>query len=406
MKILIIGFGAAGETAAETVRRTDRTASITVLNGEPWPFYLRLDLEAVFTGKPLEALMPRPAEFFQEKNIEIVADCARNLDTTRQIVTSRTGREWPYDRLLIATGSKPRRLNIPGEDLDGVHSYHTLTDARTILAGRNSVKRAVIIGGGILGLELARIASLEFGWDTTVIVRRDVVGAPLTEPRAAEQIRRAMAGAGVKIIFNDEARAFEGEEGHLTRLMTAQGRTLDADFAAVCIGIQPASDWLEGSGVLTDGRLVVDETLATPVPRVFAAGDVCQVRRPDGRFVACHTWMVAASQARVVGGNLIGGQAQWKDDVPFNLDALFGIEFAMIGAWEERHEPGHVIHEMPEGNVYRAVATRDGILVAAFLLGSREGDKRIRRLISDRVSINGKLDLVFAPDTKPEDFAA
>jgi 3-phenylpropionate/trans-cinnamate dioxygenase ferredoxin reductase subunit len=404
MKFLIIGFGAAGANAAEFIRRNNADAEITVLNGEQSPFYLRLDLEGVFAGKPLEQLMPRPPAFWEEKRVTIIPERAAHISAERQEVITDKGRVLYYDKLLIAVGTAPRPLDVPGRDLSGVFHYHTLKDAADIHERRTSARRVTIVGGGILGLEMAH-AAVNFGWDITMLVRGGYVGSPMVDTVGGERVLASLLRSGVKVIFHDEVQSFDGADGVLRAVNTKHGHRIESDLAALCIGTNPDTACLQDSGLLTGGALLVNEKLETAAPNVWAAGDATVVERSDGRMIQCHTWNVAQSQARTAAANMLGADQVWRDDVLYNLDLLFDQPFAMIGAWDDRHEPGRVIHEFTPEGAYRALVTRDGILESAFLLGSREGDRRVRKLIANGAFVEDKLDRVFAPDAKPDEFA-
>jgi len=403
MRYLIIGFGAAGANAAEFLRRNDTDAEITVLNGEQTPFYLRLDLEGVFAGKPVEQLMPRPAEFWEEKRVNIIPERATRIDPIRQQVTTGSGKTLSYDKLLIAAGTKPRSLNVPGRELSGIFHYHTLKDALNIHERRSSAKRVLIVGGGILGLEMAH-AAVEFGWEITLLVRGGYVGSPMVDSTGSELVLDSLRRANVRVIFHDEVQDFEGEGGAVRVVHTRGGRLVETDLVALCIGTLPDTDFLADSGLLTGGHLVINERLETLAPNIWAAGDATAAKTSAGRTIYCHTWNVAQSQGRAAAANMLGGNIPWRDDVLYNLDLLFDQPFAMIGAWDDRHEPGRIMHEQTETGVYRALVTRDGILEGAFLLGNREGDRRVRKLIVSGARVEGKLDRVFAPDARPDEF--
>lgn len=403
MKHLILGFSAAGANAAETIRRLDDSAEITVVSADPREFYLRLDLEGIFHGKSAAELMPRPPEYWREKNIVVVHDEAAEVEPARRVVTTAAGRALSYDRLLIATGALPRRLSVPGEDLDGVVTYHTLDDAEKIAARRERVKEIVIVGGGILGLELAR-AAVGFGWNVTILVRGNYVGSPTVDESGSPIVADALARAGVTVLLREQVASFEGENGQLGRVITTQGRALEADIAAVCIGGNPAVGFLQGTEILTDGKLIVDEYFRAPVEHIYAAGDAAIVRVPGQRDVPCRTWTVASAQARAAAANMCGQNAPWREDVLYNLDHLFDQEFSMIGPWDARHEPERVIHELPCADCYRALVARDGILESALLLGKREGDRRLRKLIARRARVEGRIERVLDPAARDEEF--
>ena len=402
MKHLILGFCAAGANAAEAIRRLDPHGEITVFNPETIPFYLRLDLEGIIEEKPLHHIQPRPPSFWEEKNIRVVPELAVAVDRERKIVLAQSGKEYAYDRLLIATGASPRKLGVPGEDLSGVHHYHTFDDARGIYDARQDVQQAVIVGAGILGLELARVVA-HFGWKLTVLVRGGHVGTPIADPAGGEFVRRALERKNVEVIFRDQVEEFTGN-GQLHTVRTRQGREISAQFAAVCIGVRPNVGFLERTGLLSDGELIVNDRLQTPDESIFAAGDAVHVRVADGHLVPCNTWNVAVSQSRTAASNMAGKESVWEEGVLYNLDSLFDQPIAIIGPWDRRREPGFQVHESESGSSFRALVTREGVLVAALLVGDRSGDRRLRKLIANKARVEGKLDRIFDPDAQPEEF--
>jgi NAD(P)H-nitrite reductase large subunit len=387
---LIIGFGAAGANAAETLRKHDPQAEITVLNGENQPFYLRLDLEGIFQGKGADQLMPRPPEYWEERGIRVVQDCAADVNPSRHEVQTASGGTLNYDRLLIAVGSAPRDLTVPGRELYGIFHYHTLDDALAIHSMRERVRRAVIVGGGILGLELAH-AARAFGWEIVILVRGGHVGSPIVDESGSALVLSSLQRAGVTVIFRDEVAAFKGHESHLAAVRTKAGRVLECDFAGICIGVEPGVHFLEGSGLLEDGQLIVNERLQTSDPEIFAAGDCALVHATDGRLIPCRNWNVASAQARVAVANMSGADSVWTEGVLYNLDYLFGQEFALIGPWADRHLPERALHEFPAENSYRALVTRHGILESALLLGDRSADRRLRKLIAAGALVENRL---------------
>jgi 3-phenylpropionate/trans-cinnamate dioxygenase ferredoxin reductase subunit len=168
--------------------------------------------------------------------------------------------------------------------------------------------------------------------------------------------------------------------------------------------VEPTIGFLKDSPILTDGKLIVNEYLETPAPDVYAAGDVATVRLPDGRAVHCNTWNVALDEARSAAANMLGKHVQWKEDVLYNLDALFTLPIAVIGKWDLRHNPGYVIHDLSTDMVHRQVVTQDGVLVAGVLMGDRHGDRRLRKLMAQRAHVTNRLHRLFAEDATPDEF--
>ncbi len=404
MHYLILGFCAAGANAAEAIRRADSDAAITVFNPEAIPFYLRLDLEGIIEEKPVHHIQPRPPAFWDEKKIRVLPERAVHVDPARKEVHAQSGKVFSYDKLLIATGASPRKLGLSNEYTPGIHHYHTFDDARNIYESRERVKHAVIVGAGILGLELARVVQ-HFGWTITILVRGDYVGTPIADPRGGEFVRRALERQGMNVIFHDQVNEFIGTE-HVQAIRTKQGRELPADFVALCIGVVPNVDFLADTNLLTDGRLIVNEKLQTTHPDIYAAGDVVFVRVPDGHLVPCNTWNVATSQAKAAAANMTGKVTVWDEGILYNLDALYDQPIAIIGPWDRRHEPGFTLHEMETEDLFRGLVTKDGVLVAALLLGDRSGDRRVRKLIAAKARVEGKLERIFDAEAKPEEFAS
>lgn len=402
MKHLIVGFCAAGVNAAEAIRKHDPQAEIAVLNGERHPFYLRLDIEGIFHGKPVEQLTPRPPEYWRERGIHVLQDRAKRILSAQHKVETASGRTLDYDRLLIAVGAKPRELDIPGHNLKGVFHYHTLDDALAIQAVRDRVQHAVIIGGGILGLELAH-AACAFGWKITILVRGGHIGSPIADPGGGALVLSALKRAGVSVLFHEETAVFEGANNQLTAVRTKSGQVIACDFAAICAGVLPDTRFLQDTSLLQDNYVAVNNRMQTSVPGIFAAGDCAVVRRTDDRLIFCSTWNVASSQARTAAANMIGIDSVWKDDVLYNLDQLFNQEFALIGPWDDRRLPDRTIHEFSTSTSYHALVTRGGVLESAFLLGDRSLDRRIRKLVAARVTIEKNIEKIFDPDYPLED---
>jgi NADPH-dependent 2,4-dienoyl-CoA reductase/sulfur reductase-like enzyme len=390
VKHLILGFGAAGANAAEGLRQRDPEAEITVLNGESRPFYLRLDLEGILLGKGAEQLMPRPPEYWEERGIRVVPGRALRINPSQHEVQTESAGTLSYDRLLIAVGSAPRDLPVPGRGLYGIFHYHTLDDALAIHALRERAWRAVIVGGGILGLELAH-AARAFGWQVTLLVRGEYAGAPIVDASGGAFVLSALERAGVKVIFREEVAAFEGRENHVTAVRTKAEGILECDFAGICVGVAPDVGFLEGSGLLEDGQLIVNERMQTSDPEIFAAGDCALVHATDGRLIPCRNWNVASAQARVAAANMSGADSVWTEGVLYNLDYLFGQEFALIGPWADRHLPERALHEFFAPGSYRALVTRHGILESAMLLGDRSADRRVRKLIAAGALVENRL---------------
>jgi NADPH-dependent 2,4-dienoyl-CoA reductase/sulfur reductase-like enzyme len=255
------------------------------------------------------------------------------------------------------------------------------------------VKNAVMIGGGILGMELAYVAT-EFGWNTTLIVRGSHVGSPMLDADGGRFVTKIMQQRNVNVLFGEEIKSFAGTDGKLSTVHTKHGRKIEADFAAVCIGVRPNLNFLPQE-FHSGGKILVNEQLQTRDEMIFAAGDATVVQTETGKLIPCHTWRVSTAQAQVAAHNMCGGKEVWKESILYDLDTFFDQEFSMIGAWDDRNADGNTVHDLSTPQVYRKLVTREGILNGAMLVGDRTGDRRIRKLIADQVNVEGRLERIF-----------
>lgn len=402
-KYVIIGMGAAGATCAQQLRKLEPESDITIINGESQPFYLRLDLASVLEGKDPEKLIARKNEYWDENNIKVVHSVALKLDHSTRTVFTANGDRISYDKLLIAAGSQARRLNCRGSELAGITTYRTLDDALGILEMKDKVKNVVIVGGGILGMEVAQ-AGWGYGWDITLLVRDSYPGLPLVDEDGGKFVHAALERGGVKVIYNDEVECYEGN-GNVAGIVTKQGTRLSADLVIECIGVAPNLSFLDETEIVERGKVCIDESMRTSLSNIFAAGDAVLVKKADGNSVMCHNWNVAISQARTAAESMTGKEANWSEGVAYNADCFYDQEFAIIGPWDRRHEAGRKVETQTTDNAYRAVASMDGIIESAIVAGDKTGDKLLRRLIASGVNITGKFDKLFDPESKPGDFA-
>jgi 3-phenylpropionate/trans-cinnamate dioxygenase ferredoxin reductase subunit len=310
----------------------------------------------------------RPADFYVESDVEIrLGVRAERVDLRSQVVELEDAERLHYDKLLLATGGRNRRLTVPGVDLEGVYDLRTVDDADAIRAVAEPGRRAVVVGMGFIGSEVA--ASLrQLGVEVVVVapgsvplqrVLGDEVGAVLAD------IHREH---GVDLQFGDAAAAFEGVE-RLERVVTASGRRIECDFAVVGVGIEPATELAGGTGIQVENGIVVDELCRTNVDGVYAAGDVANHYNPVfRRSVRVEHWDNALNQGPAAARSMLEKAEPyeqvywfWSDQYDVNLQyAGFHTtwdELVVRGSLEER---GFVAFYCIGGRVLAAVALNRG----------------------------------------------
>ncbi|HXK18623.1 MAG TPA: FAD-dependent oxidoreductase [Polyangiaceae bacterium] len=387
-RYLIVGDGAAGLTAAEEIRRRDADAAIGVFCDDPNPGYFRAALTNFLLGELREdQLWAVAPDFYHTRRIERVFTRVLRVDPKkREVWCSGNPAPLGYDALLVATGARARPPSFPGSHLPGVLTLRTIQDARRVVDTlRGNVRRAVVLGGGALGLEWTH-ALLERGVHVTLLER-----APRFMPRALDAVASDLLAArlrkaGVDIVLGEEVAAAEqAPSGAVGAIVTSSGRRLPCDLVASALGIVPNSELLEQSGVeqVVSGAVKVNSTLATSAPGVWAAGDVACV---EGEQLGL--WEPARHQGRVAAVNMCGGHEEYRPGVHYFATRLFDLDFARVGEIDEAPARSAQV-DFPRGTghiAYRKLVLEAGRVRGALLIGEKQAKVRavgrgLKRLI-------------------------
>ncbi len=295
-KYLLIGGGVAAARAVGSIRDLDRNGAIVLVTDEPRMPYDRPPLsKGIITGDVRAREISSNRRFFYLKHrvriLRRTSVTALQLEGAEPEATLSDGGRVRFERALIATGGRPRRLRVPGAELSGIHTLRTVADAQSIAAESGDGKAAVIVGGGFIGLELAASLS-QVGTRVTLVEPRDHLWPPSTPPALSEYLRSYLESLGVTVHTGIAVEAFVGEE-RVRAVRTeavareqhapaarAAGGEIACDFVCVAVGIEPNSSLAESAGLETDDGILVDEKVCTSDPRIFAAGDVCRFRDP------------------------------------------------------------------------------------------------------------------------------
>jgi 3-phenylpropionate/trans-cinnamate dioxygenase ferredoxin reductase subunit len=276
--LVIAGGGLTAARAIKSYREAGGDGRIALLAHESVLPYHRPALSKRFLrGEVTAAPFAEDAAFYRDHGVDVrLGTPVTSLDLASRLVTTEAGAVH-YDKLLIATGATPRRLRVPGADLDGVFSLRTLADSEQIRSAAESAERAVVIGGGFIGMEVA--ASLtQLGLTVTLIHMGDGLFDQLGSPELSEQLLTLYRDNGVDALLGEEVSVFGGSE-RLEYVEAKSGLCVAADLAVVGVGVVPNVSFLEGSGLPLDNGVVVDARFETSVPGVYAAGDASSTGR-------------------------------------------------------------------------------------------------------------------------------
>lgn len=367
---VVVGANLAGGTAAATLREEGFDGSLVLLGDEPHPPYERppLSKEYLRGEAPFERSLVRPPEFYEASGIETRFGVrAVRVNPAERVVELAGGDRLPYDRVLIATGGRNRRPPIPGLELEGVHDLRRKEDADRIRAEVAPGRRAVVVGMGFIGAEVA--ASLrQSGVEVAAV---EPLPTPLFGVLGGEvggvlgEIHR---DHGVELHLGDSVAAFEGGR-RVAAVKTREGERIECDFAVVGVGIEPATEVVAGTDVAIGDGILVDERCRTSVGGVYAAGDVANHYHPVfGRRVRVEHWQNAMKQGRAAALNMLGRDEpyeevhwfwsdQYEDNIQYAGHHAGWDQLVVRGSLEER---SFVAFYLEAGRVMAAVALNRG----------------------------------------------
>jgi len=325
--VVIIGAGAAGNAAAEMLRREGYDGLVTMITADEFLPYDRPNLSKDYlAGTASEEWIPlRSADFYREQKVETFTNTSASaIDTRRRQVRLSDGRSLSYGALLLATGAKPVRLQIPGDDLPHVCYLRTLADSRHIIAKAENAKRAVVIGASFIGLEVA--ASLrERKLEVAVVGKGSLPLEKILGRELGQLIRETHEQHGVKFHLGRTPAVIQDRQVQLD-----DGTILDCDLVVVGIGVRPNTSLAETAGIATDNGVLVNEFLETNVSGIFAAGDIARWPDPRAGRIRVEHWVVAERQGQTAARNILGAREQFVAP-PFFWSNHFDLAIRYVG---------------------------------------------------------------------------
>jgi len=336
---VIIGGGLAGVAAADAIRRRDKTGQLMLICAEAHPPYDRVPLSKGYLLGETERdqIFLRPPRFYERNKVELVlGQAATALDVHARQVTLADGRQIGFEKLLLATGGRPRRLPLPGADLAGIHYLRNLEDSDAIRAALSSARRAVVIGGGFIGCEVAT-GLAQLGLATTVVELTPGVLSLVLDAETSGFMESFLRQQGVTVLTNTGAARFVGEQGHVRAVVTSTGEEIEADLVTVGVGIAPNTELAAAAGLTVDNGVVVNEYLEA-APGVYAAGDIARYYSPPlGRHVRVEHYDVALQHGRIAAANMTG-EARPYTELPYFFSHMGGLHIDVVGDMGRRQQ--------------------------------------------------------------------
>ncbi|MBP0620804.1 NAD(P)/FAD-dependent oxidoreductase [Cupriavidus consociatus] len=365
-RLVVVGNGMAGmRTVEELLRLAPDLYDITVFGAEPHGNYNRILLSPVLAGeKTVADIMLNTREWYEENGIELLAgDPVVSIDRPRRVVRSASGREVRYDRLLLATGSKPFIIPVPGHQLEGVIAFRDIQDVETMLHAARNHRHAVVIGGGLLGLEAAN-GLLRQGMDVTVVHLADSLMERQLDKPAATLLQGALERKGLRFLLSAQTAEILGTE-RVTGVRFKDGSEIPADLVVMTAGVRPNIELAAGAGLHCERAIVVDDTLQTYDPRIYAVGECVQHRQATFGLVA-PIW----DQARVCAAHLAGaGHRRYVQQATATKLKVTGVDLYSAGDFIGAEGSEDLVLRDARRGVYKRLVLQDGCLVGAVLYG-------------------------------------
>lgn len=411
MRHLIVGNGPAGVVAAETLRKLAPADAVTLLGDEPGPPYSRMAIPYLLMGQIEEpgTWLRKDPGHFERLGIDLKPGRAKAVDTGKRTVRLESGELLAWDRLLIASGSRPNRPPIPGIDLPGVHPCWTLADARAIMARARKGSRVVQMGAGFIGCIIMESLAAR-GADLVVVEMGERMVPRMMTPGASALIQAWCEHKGIRIITGARVKEIRAAGSALEVTLT-DGQSLHADLLISATGVTPNTDFLAGSGIACDEGVLVDDRMMTSVAGVYAAGDVSRAPEFDtDRRIAYAIQPTAVEQARIAALNMAGRDAVSPGALAMNVLDTLGLVATSFGRWHGvSAAEGGAEAELRDDERFRYLRLefQDDRLIGATSLGLTEHVGVIRGLIQGRVRLGEwKAKLVADPTRLMEAYLA
>ena len=397
MKLVLVGNGLAGMRCLEDLldMAPDRY-EVTVIGEEPWGNYNRIMLSPVLSGdKTIDDIMLHPHAWYSDKGIRFIAgDPAVRIDRPRKQVYTEKGEVVDYDRLILATGSKPFIPPIAGADLKGVISFRDIYDINTMLDYCKTKKNAVVIGGGLLGLEAA-YGLKQRGMNVTVLHLMDRIMERQLDSKASQMLRHSIEQKGISIITEANTEALVGVDGHVTQIRLKDGTVLEADLVVFAVGIRPNMALAQSAGLRCNRGVLVNDTMQTFDPSIYAVGECIEHRSQTFGLVE-PLW----GQAFICASHLAEhGSLTFKaPTVPTQLK-VSGCDVFSAGNFEPKDDFEDIILNDEKRQIYKRIIIQKDKVVGAVLFGDTEDGVWYAELISDQTPISSiRNKLLFGKD--------
>lgn len=404
MKLVVVGNGMAGmRTVEELLKIAPDFYDITVFGDEPYPNYNRIMLSPVLANEQtIDDIILNTREWYAENNIRLHTSARINkIDRKNRVVYAEDGTSAEYDRLLLATGSKPFMLPIPGKDLDGVIGYRDIKDTNDMIEAAKVHKHAVVIGGGLLGLEAANGLKIQ-GMEVTVVHKNDWLLERQLDKTAGSMLQKSLEAKGLNFLLNKNTQQLVGDDkGRVKSIRFDDGQEIAADLVVMAVGIRPNYTLAESAGIHCNRGIVVNDTMQTYDPRIYAVGECVAHRGISYGLVAPLFEMakVCATHLANFGIGLYKGSVTSTKLKVTGIDLFSAGDFMSGTGFEEDGREEIVLHDAV-GGVYKKLVIKNDKIIGSVLYGDTTDGSWYFQMLRDNKPIHEIRDhLMFGQDS-------
>ncbi len=385
MKVVIVGNNVAGTTLAKAIRDADSSVDIEIFTDEDLQYYPRPRLIDYLSGTVQEKDMPfYPMEWYEKNRLNLrLRSRVEKVDPTAKKVM--VGGEWvSYDKLVLATGSTSYVPPLKGLPKKNVFTLRTMDDAKRIKQASSECKHAIVIGGGLLGLESARAVCTGFPHlNVTILEFAEHILMRQLDHEGADLLRKWIESTGARIMTKAETVEILGE-GSASGVLLKDGRRVDGDLVIISAGTRSNIALAKEAGLNVNKGIVVDSALKTSDPDIFALGDASEFNGQVWAIIPS-----ALDQARIAAKKILGQAGpDYQGTIPSNTLKVVGVDLTSIGAVRSQHEPPEPGFEeirtmTPDGKIYKKFVVKDGKMIGAILLGTKKEAVKVTKLIKE-----------------------
>jgi NADPH-dependent 2,4-dienoyl-CoA reductase/sulfur reductase-like enzyme len=405
-RYIIIGTGIAGFSAAQTLCGLDPTAEIYLISDDPHGFYSRPGLAYYLSGEiPEKQLFPFTKHGKLTLNVRHIQAHVTRIDPQAHLVETNPAGSFGYDSLLLATGAHSIPLEVPGTDLRGVVTLDDLEDTRHILSLLRHTKTGVVVGGGVLAIELVE-GMIEQGKNVHYLLRGDWFWSNIFVEAESRMIERHLTEEGVSLHHRTEIKEILGKRGKVVGVRTTTGKVIRCEMVGIGIGVKPQLRLAQSAGLKTDRGILVDEYLQTSQPDIFAAGDVAQIYDPQtGKSTTDNLWYPGRKGGLTAAFNMAGQHQVYPRSVSVNVLRMAGVMTSIIGSIGTGRDEGPVYttrgsseawQQLPNTLATESVTDVNQLrlilgeskLLGALVLGDQKISRPLKELINDQVDIS------------------